>query len=40
MRPPAWQEHPDDTPIIANNIALLDAKISGNRGDREGDFKR
>lgn len=35
MRPPDWHEHPDDIPIIANNVALLDAKISGARGARE-----
>ncbi|WP_127497120.1 Fic family protein [Actinoplanes solisilvae] len=35
MRPPDWHEHPDDIPTIANNVALLDAKISGAKGARE-----
>lgn len=35
MRPPTWQEHPDDTRTIADNIALLDAKVAANKGHRE-----
>lgn len=35
MKPPLWREHPDDTATIANNVALLDSKIAGAKGDRE-----
>ncbi len=33
--PPPWPEHPDDTKVIARNVARLDAEIQAQPGSRE-----